>query len=65
MLWSRDTMARDNLIIRPDRPAREPEPASKVLTREERIALLVESILPKVRDALETRAVAPPFKRKP
>ncbi|MEO1555303.1 MAG: hypothetical protein AAFS01_02645 [Pseudomonadota bacterium] len=57
-------MARDNHIIRPDRPARPSEPKAKVLTRKERVTLLVHSILPDVIAALEARQSTPPPRRK-
>lgn len=57
-------MARDTHITRPDRAARHPRPEATVLTRQERIALLVHSILPQVRVALETPRPKSPFKRK-
>ena len=64
MLVFTNTMARDTLIIRPDRPARAIVPEAKVLTREERITLLVHSVLPDVRATLDTRQLTPAPKRK-
>ena len=64
MLWLYPSMARDNHIIRPHRSARVPEPSNKALTRQERVALLVQSILPDVRAKLDLRQLSPPSKRK-
>lgn len=59
-----DTMARDTLINRPDRPARAIVPEAKVLTRQQRIALLLHSVLPGVRATLDMRQLSPAPKSK-
>lgn len=60
-------MARDNHIIRPDRLHRPSKADPQEMTRAERVKLLVDQILPQVRDGLEARQPKPPTvgKRRP
>ncbi|MEM6373782.1 MAG: hypothetical protein AAF727_13515 [Pseudomonadota bacterium] len=48
-------MARDNHIIRPERSIRPATEARPILTRQERVQLLVAQILPDVVAALEIK----------